>query len=363
MTEPGKSERTSFWKTLPGVLTAVAGLITAIAGLIAALNLAGVIGQSSQVTTATAELTPSLATTQPEAGQTDDTGLPEGPNQTDDTGLPEGPTSDTPTIVRIVDVPTELLLGIAVGENALWVTTNENMLFRIDPINGDVTGSVPVGTFPLEVATGAGSVWVANADDGTVSRVDPVTLVVTDTYVVGSFPGSLAIGAGAVWTDGGQSVWRIDLESGEITNIDVGFDTFCVAVGAEAVWVCAPELRSVLRLDLADLTVTDTIPVGNFPKEIAIGHDAVWVADEGGELVRIDLRDLDVRQIGVGEFPQYVAASQEAVWVLGDSLERVDPESLAVASIPVQGVQGLAVGFGSVWIGDKEDRSRVLVVQ
>src|SRR5690606_13910698 len=35
---------TSWWHTLPGMLTAVAGVITAIAGLVIALNQAGVIG-------------------------------------------------------------------------------------------------------------------------------------------------------------------------------------------------------------------------------------------------------------------------------------------------------------------------------
>ena len=45
---------------------------------------------------------------------------------------------------------------------------------------------IPVGDEPVAVAVGAGSVWVANAGDGTVSRIDPATRKVVKTIEVGN---------------------------------------------------------------------------------------------------------------------------------------------------------------------------------
>ena len=45
----------------------------------------------------------------------------------------------------------------------------------IDQQRSRVVGHVPVGRRPVAVAIGHGSVWVANADDGTVSRIHPVS--------------------------------------------------------------------------------------------------------------------------------------------------------------------------------------------
>jgi YVTN family beta-propeller protein len=56
-----------------------------------------------------------------------------------------------------------------------------------------------VGRGPRAVAVGAGSVWVANEPDGTVSRIDPRRNVVVSTIGVRSTPIDLEVGLGAVW--------------------------------------------------------------------------------------------------------------------------------------------------------------------
>ena len=48
-------------------------------------------------------------------------------------------------------------------------------LARIDPSTGSVIETINVGNGPAAVEVGAGSVWVANSFDGTVSRIDPQT--------------------------------------------------------------------------------------------------------------------------------------------------------------------------------------------
>src|SRR5215210_2303423 len=49
---------------------------------------------------------------------------------------------------------------------------DENAVGLIDPENGLITAQYGVGRSPSAVAGGGGSVWVANAADGTVTRID-----------------------------------------------------------------------------------------------------------------------------------------------------------------------------------------------
>ena len=71
---------------------------------------------------------------------------------------------------------------------SIWVADPDGVVSRIDPASGRKLGSVGVGNDPSAIAAGAGSVWVTNSSDGTVTRIDPATLVPT-TIPVGHRPG------------------------------------------------------------------------------------------------------------------------------------------------------------------------------
>ena len=50
----------------------------------------------------------------------------------------------------------------------------DNTVTRIDERTGKIVGSaIPVGEEPLGIATGSGSVWVANHESNTVTRIQP----------------------------------------------------------------------------------------------------------------------------------------------------------------------------------------------
>ena len=55
------------------------------------------------------------------------------------------------------------------------------------------------GWRPIGVAFGAGSIWVANAGDGTVSRIDPITGRVVRTIDVGGSPTGIVVADDEVW--------------------------------------------------------------------------------------------------------------------------------------------------------------------
>ena len=62
-----------------------------------------------------------------------------------------------------------------------------------------------------------------------------------------------------------------------IDTIQVGPDPFALAVGPDAVWVANRGDGTVTRIDLVDSTTT-TIKVGRTVDHIAVGEGAVWVA-------------------------------------------------------------------------------------
>ena len=72
---------------------------------------------------------------------------------------------------------------------------------------------------PAAVGTGSGSVWAADASNGTVSRIDPHSGVVVDRIVVGGDPASITSGDGAIWVANtvGATILRIDPATETVT--------------------------------------------------------------------------------------------------------------------------------------------------
>jgi len=72
----------------------------------------------------------------------------------------------------------------------------------VNPATNTVTSSTPIGPMPRFLTVGAGSVWVLNQGDGSVSRVDATTGKLIATIPAG-IPeirrGDLPSAADAVW--------------------------------------------------------------------------------------------------------------------------------------------------------------------
>ena len=127
----------------------------------------------------------------------------------------------------------------------------------IDEATGTVTATIPVGANPYAVAVdpAAGTVYVANTCDNTVSVIDAATRTVTATIPVGASPVAVAVdpAAGTVY----------------VTN--------------------ARRCDTVSVIDVATSTVTATIPVGTDPDGVAVDpatHTA-YVANSGDGTVSV----------------------------------------------------------------------------
>ena len=149
--------------------------------------------------------------------------------------------------------------AIAAGAGALWVASEEaGTVTRVDPRSSAVVASIPVGNAPTALAVGDGAVWVVSRNEGTLSRVDPDTNATSGSVRVGTDLTDVAVGEGAVWVAGGEegTVARVDSgDLGEVKKRKTGSSPSAVAVADGSVWIAAVPSEAAhrggtLRVDL-----------------------------------------------------------------------------------------------------------------
>jgi hypothetical protein len=208
-----------------------------------------------------------------------------------------------------------------------------------------VTATIPVGSFPRDVAVGAGAVWVSVNDftEGepethSVVRIDPVTNQIVATIPVAT-AGNLDVGSDALWTidsvdEPQDTVVRIDPATNEVVGtIPVGPYAFDVAADMSGVWVTRDiDGRSgeVIRIDPATNEVVARIPVVGRIRDVVVGEGGIWVVDStstlrrGSSLIHIDPQANDVVAT-ISELASLnVTTGAGLVWIHG-WLSAIDP--------------------------------------
>lgn len=163
---------------------------------------------------------------------------------------------------------------------SIWIVHPDGVVLRIHPDSARPTGSVGVGNSPSAIAAGAGSLWVTNGADGTVTRIDPTTLGVTTTPV-GHGPAAVAVNAAGAWVAnaGDNTVVRIDPETNAVGGMTpVGDGPTALIATDTAVWVANSRDGTVMRLDPESGDAVGTIRLGGTPTAFASAADGVWVA-------------------------------------------------------------------------------------
>ena len=97
-----------------------------------------------------------------------------------------------------------LPIAIAIGDDGdLWVARQKwdasnapiaGDVVRVDPGSGQVRATVAVGRNPADIAVCAGSVWITNFLDTTITRIDPATGTATPIDL--RVPGATALACG-----------------------------------------------------------------------------------------------------------------------------------------------------------------------
>jgi DNA-binding beta-propeller fold protein YncE len=248
-------------------------------------------------------------------------------------------------------------------------------LVRLDPRTSQPVAAITVGTNPVGVAVGEGSVWVIDSDDQTLARIDPERERLADTVsltLVEEPPSLIAAGEGAVWTLFPFTGLRYDPAAGSISdpwnasgdNYDSAAWSLSfpldIAVGAGAVWVGTQD--RIVPLDPETGAVRGRLDeAATYLRWVAVGDGAVWAASSSGHVARIDPATNTVtRTTKVSDALDGIAVGEGAVWAMNaydDSVLRIDPASgRAAGTVRVGRVPtALAAGAGAVWVASERD--------
>jgi hypothetical protein len=80
----------------------------------------------------------------------------------------------------------------------VWAATGPSIV-KIDPTQGSVAATIPIGTNVDGVATGAGAVWAVAGSSGKLYEIDPQRNVVVKSFRAGGVPTDVAVADGNVW--------------------------------------------------------------------------------------------------------------------------------------------------------------------
>ena len=216
--------------------------------------------------------------------------------------------------------------------------------------------SYDVGGQPSSISAGAGYVWAADAQLGTLSRINPRSKQPIRVELAG-FPTGVSAGEGAAWValaDRG-AIQRVTGTEGAGRPLEVAGLPFRIAAGEGSVWAMSED--SLERVDPVTQTVEEPVRPGGDLADIAAGEGAVWAVRADEEVLRLD--PASGEESGGAAVPGAfaVATGESAVWALGAdqggaaTLNRIGAGgSLEGDPVPVPGATAVAAGLGQVWV-------------
>ncbi len=242
-----------------------------------------------------------------------------------------------------------------------------NHVGMVDLETNEIVAEVPVGVQPGPVAAGAGSVWVGNLQDRSLTRIDPAERTASGTISLASrTPTGVAVGLGSVWVAHGVlgEVSLVDPQFGQVTrSIRVAGGAFgspngSVALDKESAWVVFGD-STLARLDTAGNVLGETL-AREQPAGIVVAGGSVWVTNSGDATVqRFNPQTFEqgpIRTFNVGAGPSGIVSTDNAIWVANsgdDEVTRIVPDSAATRSIPVgDGPSALAATPDAVWVAN-----------
>lgn len=149
--------------------------------------------------------------------------------------------------------------GVAAGFPALWggliwvpdFGDGTNQVIAIDPSTRKIVARVHVGDAPLSVSFAAGSGWVSNTGDSTITRFDPAT---------------------------GRVIGTVPLSGGLLGPL---------LATPTAVWVSVYGGARLVQLDPPTGRVTRTLAVGSNPQNLVLVGSQLWLAERGPSAVAL----------------------------------------------------------------------------
>jgi YVTN family beta-propeller protein len=282
-------------------------------------------------------------------------------------------TSRFTSVVPVGELPN----GVAIGEGAVWVITQDRTLYRIDPESGKVIRTIGLPGIPTGIAVEEEAIWVAMGFEGagpSVLRINPNTdSEEASVTVAGRAIGKITVAEGAVWAISGLDNYLSKIDPATNSVVErvclgdlvggqcMGHQPVSIASGQGALWVANALDQTVWRIDpkrpKRPVEEIPKIGLSAVPTGLAVGSGRVWVTSNVGNwLAVINARTNQlVTTIPLGKGPTGVAADDAGVWVAegsGQEVVRVDPVTLqfrARIAVPA-GPDEVVVGLGTVWV-------------
>ena len=213
--------------------------------------------------------------------------------------------------------------AVDTGFDSAWVLSGKTM-FKVHPATNEGSAFVDLppsrGIVTWSSTLSGEALWIAESD-GTLVRVDPKTGSLEEEET------GISIDLIASTRD---SLWTSDAITGDVNEVDPGSlrpvgDPLRPGEGGDrrlagrgdALWILDRQLGAVTRINADTRTISQPVRVGDAPTAIAVSGDAVWVADAGGWLYRVDPGTLTVERFRVGFVVRGVAVdpADDAVWL------------------------------------------------
>jgi DNA-binding SARP family transcriptional activator len=258
---------------------------------------------------------------------------------------------------------------VAACAGAVWVTDGgQQTVVRIDPGASKIVATVGIGSDVRALACGFGSLWVAGGNSATVTRVSPRTNRPTATIRLGDVGGvraaafAITAGGGGIWTTAGADrIARIDPATNRVVEriripavssltasgrfvwagtwvtasrivrleprgtrtrvktfatVRPGAGVGPIDVRGHALWALVGSgTTELFEYDATTGEIIAVVDAGRSDVDLAVDGDAVWVADQDGQVVRVGPRSHTVvARIGVRRNLTAIAAGGRRVW-------------------------------------------------
>lgn len=231
--------------------------------------------------------------------------------------------------------------------------------------------AITVGNAPDGIVIGHGSVWVANAGDGTVTRIDQISGKVLGTTRYASHSNAAApitIVGSTVWVadTAAGTLRRLDARSGKLVGapVNAGGHPVAITSAASALWLANYNNNTVARIDPSSGTPIGTpIRVGSHPKRLGVGMGSVWVANAGeGTVTRIDAgTGRVIGTVQVGDHPSAMTLAAGDIWVASadnNTVSRFSATHGTPAGGPIhvgRDPRRITAGKNTMWVANAGD--------
>jgi len=303
------------------------------------------------------------------------------------------PSASGSTIVAEIRVGEGPCCVVAQGRSIWVLNVCDASVSEIDPATNAVARTIPIGPrrragdpycAPLKLAHGGGALWIERRrglealNPARVYRLDTATRRVTRIAIPALVEGSIAFDGRSLWAgpDTRGTMRRIDARTGRVVGRFPVSRRRVIAVtnvvaDAKQIWLVTGD-DDVFRIDqrtkkiVAELRLT-----GGGEVSMALAGDSLWIAQTGIRwLTRIDTRTNRIgarvsMRFNLGGpyfFPHLWDGGDGSLWLQpGPALRvKLGPRTgapLRTIAVPLKGPQtiwgigGVAIGFGSTWIG------------